>query len=288
MNLTRFSDQIEIAFWMGMVSLLRDPRAYRRTLLALTTLLALMTLLLTGFSWAYLHLPARPHSPRTVALQSAAFLQRPENGQKNLLLIVVDRLEQQEPSLEGAWMLIYAPSGLSVTFMPVYPVASSAGQRLEEEFRLAEDGGLMDSFQQALRAQGLWWDNYLVVDYATLAALVELSGGIEIGNNPGSHPGQDRGGGRSNGQQVVSLLPIASQNAQTAQELQARIAQGICGRFATTLQTASPEAMVELLIAGASMGTARSDLTPADLQASWSRMRHAGGIDCEFPTLIGR
>lgn len=292
MNLTQFSDQIEIAFWMGVVSLARDPRAYRRTLLALVALLVLLTLLLTGFSWAYLHLPARPLTPRSVSLQSAALLPRPENGQKNLLLVVVDRLQDPEPSLEGAWMLIYAPSGLRVTFMPVYPAASSLSRSLEKEFRLAENQVLADSFQQALRAQGLWWDHYLLVDYATLAALVELSGGIEIGeglgSGPGSSPGDGPGSGRSDGRQVVSLLPIARQNPQTAQELQARIALGICQRFAITLHQASPEAIVELLIDGASLRAARSDLTPADLQASWTSLRNAGGIDCEFPTLIGR
>jgi hypothetical protein len=281
MNISTISNQIEIAFWMGVVCILRNRRITRPALLALIALLCLLALLLTAFSWAYFDLPARLQIPRAAAIHSPAYLARPDNGQTNLLLVLVDQLSEADISLEGAWMLIYSPDGLRVTFMPVYPAESGAAARLPGAFRLAKDGALPVSFQQALQAQGLWWDNYLVVDHAMLADLVDLSGGIDIGN------------GFSQGSNVVDLLPIAGQDAQTAQQLQARIARGICQRFDSILTNASPEAIVDLLIGGMPPGgippsLALSDLTPAALRQSWSSLRRSGGLDCEFPTLIGR
>jgi hypothetical protein len=116
----------------------------------------------------------------------------------------------------------------------------------------------------------------LIVDHEDLAALVELTGGIDLGD------------GRSNGQQVIDLLPIADQDAQTALELQARIAQEICQRFDFTLRNAGPETMVKLFIGEARSVSARTDLTPEKLLASWKRVRTTGGLACDFPTLSGR
>lgn len=173
-------------------------------------------------------------------------------------------------------MLIYPPSGLKVTFMPVYPARSAKDKSLVEAFRPSQGGGLPPSFVQALKAQGLWWDHHLVVDHAALARLVDLAGGIEIGN------------GLSSGQQVVGLLPIAGQDARTALEFQGRIAQGICQRFDAILINASPEAMADLLVKGTPSSPPHSDLDPQALRQSWSGLRRSGGLDCEFPTLIGR
>lgn len=276
MNISNISDQIEIAFWMGIVSLLRGRRVSRLMTVLLIVLLCLVALLLTAFSWSYVRLPSQQNAPKAAAIHTAAYLGRPDNGQKNLLLIVVDQLEESEPDLLGAWMLIYAPSGLRVTFMPIYPTGSEASLDVAQAFGLEKARDPSAAFKQVLESQGLWWDNYLVVDQAILAALVELSGGIDLGN------------GHSNGQQVVGLLPIAEQDSQTALELQARIAKGICQRFDNTLQNASPETIIELFVGGALSPSVHSDLTPEQLLASWTRMRGAGGLVCEFPTLIGR
>jgi hypothetical protein len=276
MNITTISTQIEIAFWMGVACILRNRRIHRPFLIAFIALLCLTALMLTAFSWAYINLPDRLQAPKTAAIHTSAYLSRPENGQNNLLLVLVDDYSLDEISLEGAWMLIYAPSGLRVTFMPVYPSEAAGPGRLESTLRLGKNGHLPASFVNALQAKGFWWDNHLVVDHALLAGLVEMAGGIDIGN------------GLSNGQQVVDLLPIAGQDAQTALELQARIARGVCQRFDAILHAASPEAIVDLLINGTSPELALSDLSSDMLRLSWSRMRNAGGLDCEFPTLIGR
>lgn len=276
MNLSNLSNRIEIAFWIGVVAFLRDRRVTRFTLLSLVGLLFLAALMLSAFSWAYRDRPARLLPHKVDAIQNTAYLRRPDNGQKNLLLIIVDQLSANEPSLQGVWMLITAPTGRKVTFMPVYPTGTQAGKDLEHAFSQARDGVASGAFLQALENQGLWWDNYLIVDRVTLAALVDLTGGIDIGN------------GRSTGQQVVGLLSIAREDDQTSLDFQARLAQGICQRLNSMRQNASFETITEILTSSTAQNEAYSDLSSEDLQASWSKMQAAGGLECEFPTLIGR
>lgn len=276
MNISNISNQIEIAFWTGMVSLLRDRQITRTLSVLLVLLLCLMVMALTAFTWAVHGLPARPRESGVTLVHTPAYLNRPENGQNNLLLVVVDELEDREPDLLGAWMLIYAPSGLKVTFMPIYPTESKAGANLEQTIGQPLGKGLSPAFQQALKAQGLWWDHYLIVDQNILATLVDLTGGIDLGN------------GRSNGKQVADLLPIADQDAQTAVELQARIARGVCERFDAMLQIASAETMTKMLSGDAATGLENTDLEPQELLVSWGRIREASNFTCEFPTLAGR
>ena len=276
MNLSNLSNRIEIAFWIGLVALLRNRRVTRLSLLGLVGVLLLVTLTLTGFTWAFTNRSDRLLTHKVTAIQNPAHLIRPDNGQKNLLLIVVDELSGNELSLLGAWMLINAPSGQKVTFMPIYPSGSETAEDLGQAFSQTKGSLSSGAFLRLLEARGLWWDNYLIIDQAGLAALVDLSGGIDIGSI------------RSNGEQVVGLLSIAGQDDQTAQDFQARLAQGICQRLNTTLKNASILVIIETLTGSAAQGKAHSDLAPEDLQASWSRMQAAGGLSCEFPTLIGR
>lgn len=276
MNITNISTQIEIAFWTGVVSLLRGRQMTRTLTMLLILLLCLALMGLTAFTWAVHGLPARPRESGVMLVHTPAYLNRPENGQQNLLLVLVDELQDREPDLLGAWMLIYAPSGLKVTFMPIYPAETKAGADLEQTIRQPLGEGLSVDFQRALKAHGLWWDRYLIVDQNILAALVDMSGGIDLGS------------GRSDGIQVADLLPIADQDAQTAVELQARIARGICERFPAMLQIVSVDSMLKMLSGDAGPALETTDLDPQELLASWNRIREASHFACEFPTLPGR
>jgi hypothetical protein len=203
------------------------------------------------------------------------FLGRPDNGQENLLLILVDQVNATEPRLQGVWMLIHDPSGDKVYFMPIYPAQSKFGQDVKQSVGMEKISGLAPDLEQVLQVQGLWWDNYLIIDRGIIASLVQLVGGIDLED------------GRLNGQQVIGLLPIADQDAQTALDLQARIAQGICQNLDSMAQNQSPQAFFDLLVSGGAQ-SGYSDLTHADILTSWNRLKKAGGMSCEFPTLIGR
>jgi hypothetical protein len=276
MNITNLSNQIEIAFWMGVVSLLRPRRLNHLASFALLSLLCLVGLFLTAFTFSYKSRVNRLLNQKSAPVRVTHFSGRPDNGQNNLLLILVDQVDALEPALQGVWMLIQDPSGRKVTFMPIYPAEAELGQEVKQAVEMQKVNGLPLELEQALQKQGLWWDHYLVIDRETLSRLVELAGGIDLGD------------GRLNGQQVTDLLPIASPDAQTSLALQARIAHGICQRFGALLQKDNPDAVFELLIDKPTQPSMISDLVHSDLSAFWSRSKKVGEIACEFPTLIGR
>jgi hypothetical protein len=276
MNISNLSNQIEIAFWMGIVSLLRPRRLNHLASFALLALLCLAALLLTAFSFTYKGWAGRLLNSKSAPVRLTHNSGRPDNGQNNLLLILVDQADALEPGLQGVWMLIHDPTGRKVTFMPIYPAEAKLGQEVKQAVEMQRVNGLSTELQQALQKQGLWWDHYLVIDREALARLVQLAGGIDLGE------------GRLNGQQVTGLLPIANPDAQTSLALQARIAQGICQSFGTMIQKDHPEAIFELLIGKPMQPSVYSDLTHSDLSAFWIRSKKVGDIACEFPTLIGR
>jgi len=65
-------------------------------------------------------------------------------------------------------------------------------------------------------------------------------------------------------------VPIADQDAQTALDLQARIAQGICQRFDSMVHNEDAGAF-ELLIGGGRNRYIR--LTHSDMLAAWNRLK---------------
>ena len=122
MNISNLSNQIEIAFWMGIVSLLRPRRYTRHISFALLFLLCLVAVLLTAFTFVIEARTTRvtrakiggcPHGSLILADQIMA--------RKISLLILVDQVDATEPGLQGVWMLIHDPSGKKVYFMPIYP-----------------------------------------------------------------------------------------------------------------------------------------------------------------------
>lgn len=276
MNISNLSNQIEIAFWMGIVSLLRPRRYTRYISLAFLILLGLLTVLLIALTFVTRSGATRSLEPGSAAVSLAAQTGRPDNGQMNLLVILVDQLEAAEPGLLGVWMLIHDPTGRMVNFMPIFPAETKFGQEVGQAVGMGKFSGLPPALEQVLSRQGLWWDHYLVVDREILAQLVQLTDGIDLGD------------GRLNGQQVVGLLPIAGQDAHTAINLQARLAQGICQRIDSMLENEGPDALSGLLVGGLLDQPVNSSLSFVDLVASWNRSKKAGGLACEFPTLIGR
>ena len=275
MNISNLSNQIEIAFWTGVVSLLRPRKSTRLITITSFLLLCLVALLLMAFTFFYKGRTSRSLEAKSAAVHMTPFLGRPDNGQENLLLILVDQVDATEPRLQGVWMLIHDPSGNKVYFMPIYPAQSEFGQDVKQSVGMGKISGLAPELEQVLQREGLWWDNFLIIDRETLASLVQLAGGIDLED------------GRLDGQQVIGLLPIADQDAQTALDLQARIAQGVCQRFDSMVQNESPQALFELLIGGGTQSV-YSDLTHSELLTSWNRLKKAGGMSCYFPTLIGR
>lgn len=272
MNLAQISRRLEIAFWMALVAALRSQRLGRFLTqagiwIACGLVLAATSAILPRFatSRANVAAVAQPQQGERPMVQV--------DTQRNLLAILVDDFSAARPQLQGVWLLAQAPYTPQVTFLPVYPLddlaAVPAQRRLEEVFRLQGGDGLPPEFAQQLRSRGMWWHNYLIVDEAGLANLIDALGGI------------DQGDDRLSGKQALAQM-LAAQNPASILEAQARLARAICSRSAQKWKAGETSSAARLL------DGVRSDLTSEALLTAWGDALRPGGFACEFPTLYGR
>jgi hypothetical protein len=90
-----------------------------------------------------------------------------KTGQRNLLLIVVDR-QGERAQLEGVWLGVILPPTPRLLWLPIYPSASALD--VAAAFALA-DGVPVEAFWETLRERQLWWDTSLVVGREEIEAL---------------------------------------------------------------------------------------------------------------------
>lgn len=280
MNISGITRQIEIAFWTALVSAMRSPRLGRILVQGLSVF-ACGLLLWAVIAWVQLPTQAATpvaagHAPlieAESALREARPAASPTNGQSNLLLVAVDYLGTRHPELLGVWLVVHTPSLPHASFLPIYP-GSGAGAfdaRLVESFNLKSDRPLAGEFFEALEAQGLWWNHYLILDTAGLASLVDRT------------PGLDLGGERFDGRAVSAKLIKAAKDPRGVVDFQAQVAAAVCAFAASETGIPAVSEMVDVLASHA-----RTDLTPADLRQSAREFTAAGHLTCQFPTLAGR
>lgn len=100
----------------------------------------------------------------------------PGNGQRNLLIIMVDQLPAPRPSLDGIWLLITFPDSATLTVVPIYPdpMNSAASQSLYADiFPLTPDLNPNPQLLERL-SEGVLWDYYLVIDRQGSAAVMDI------------------------------------------------------------------------------------------------------------------
>jgi hypothetical protein len=278
MNLPYMVNRIEIAFWTTLVSALQDRRFAGRVKYTLLAAFAAATMLL-ALLWA--RLPSRPAISAAPASAGVAPLVRPANGQSNLLVVLVDRLDSRQPRLLSVWLLGRLPALPQVAFMPIFPARPQASPaqptgeatattaaNLPAVFTPNAAGGLPEDFVAALRQRGLWWDNYIILDQPALVRLVDLLGGVELD------------GRWLDGRQVGALDPEAV-DPQTAWSFNMQLMQQVCVQASRLSRKSAAEATTEFA------GLVQSDLPTERLQATLRGLQ-AGGTVCNFPTEAGR
>ena len=146
--------------------------------------------------------------------------------QNNILLIGVDDLEASTPRLESAWLVLYLAQTPHFTLMQIYPgTASGSDEAGSQEIELGSlfqsdlQGSPGQDFFSELKAQGLWWSGYIILDRLALAEVVDLmadlsGGGVDQALLPGSA--------------AVARVPFAWHDPQGAYRGQVELAQKLC------------------------------------------------------------
>jgi hypothetical protein len=212
-------------------------------------------------------------SPQSEAPRSMGIPSQMSNGQRNILLVLVDRMTGESPRLQSVWLLACLPSTSHVTFLPLFPDSGRGSQiedeALEELFKLDAEGSPARDFLSALAARDIWWHHYLVLDNLALAGMVELIGGVDLG------------WGEMSGTQVMRFLSQPNQEPRAELMGQALLVRELCNRIPVALAGSDWEIQFELL-----SGHISSDLDLSNSNIDWVRLRaFATALSCEFPTL---
>ncbi len=197
---------------------------------------------------------------------------RPTESQRNILVILVDHQAEQNPILEGIWLVVYLLDKPRLTFLPVFPVFSdeqvTQQSSLASVFHLESSGKPASDFLEMVKAKDIRWDEILVFDKVSLAVLIDMSGGLASTIGPAS------------GTLAVSQLPAAAQEPKAALENQAILAGEICQKMSRLMDNPDTPRLLELLAGRVYSETEFSDHFPG-----WSYFRDLGGnVSCEFPT----
>jgi hypothetical protein len=273
-TISNLARRIELSFWIFIIFLMKDKKAMRCLLLIM-----ILGIVLTvgGFAVAFevyaqnkddrlSQINPVPTSPSNI----------PDNGsQRNVLVILVDHLEQDDPKLEGVWLIVYFPKTPHLTFLPIYPV-ETGGQTTKEDsltssFHLDSHRRPAIDFLEAIEAKDIRWDDVLLFDKVSLAVLINLSGGL------------DSSAGTMSGTQAVAQLPAAWQEPRAALENQAALAESICQKMDRLIGNPDMARLLELLA-----GRTYSEAEFTNHFPGWSYFKDIGGyLSCEFPTFSG-
>ena len=260
--------RVEITFWTAVIPLMKRQQLFRIVVAASILIIGLSVV---GIIKLVMGLNSVDSPQNAVVLESlprAATAVLPQ-GQRTILIILVDNLSTGEACLEGLWLVGKLPSTPQLVFFPIYPATpDDDADEWSGIFSLDGEGRPSGSFVENLRTRNIHWDNYVAIDHTALAELIELSGRF------------DWDGKQLSGPDVVAKMPLVQREPQAALQAQAFVAQELCRNTGALLQNADPALLWGLLT-----HRMRSDLELSSVQsASKDFSLIVGGPSCEFPT----
>ncbi len=184
----------------------------------------------------------------------------PISGQKNNLLVVVNKVDTQQAILEGVWLVIEDSSTYDFSFIALYPTNNDAGN--SNIYVNPKDIVALTTLN-FVTAQDIWWEHVFIVDEAALNQLLELTGGF-------THEG-----GNITNIADMHVIPLALQPPAQSFQTQSTVLNGICSGLTNPNALSFIEKTYPLHLF--------TDARRAELIGYWQRIV-AGGpeIQCRF------
>jgi hypothetical protein len=206
------------------------------------------------------------------------------NGQRSLLLISVDRLDERKPRLTGVWVVLYVPSDARLTLLPIFPALSAKGTtdelaRTFSIYKEADAPRLNPAFVESVKQHIPWWSGFILMDEIALAEIIDVwvgPAGISARSTASS--------GKQYASQLISDLPRVWDDPYSALFGQASLYQEICWGVAWAengFHASQLQERIHLFEKHLS-----TDLDPLLVLSELQNLRGQGGsLICEFPTL---
>ncbi len=104
--------------------------------------------------------------------------------QRNILFIIVDRIEKPHPELLSTWLVLSLESSQVLNFMPIAPrnsLASNSRVNGEPTRAVLTGSGTLDpGFKSYIESKGIQWHEFVVVDSIAIAGFIDLLGGVAL------------------------------------------------------------------------------------------------------------
>lgn len=213
----------------------------------------------------------KPARGPIATLRASSPLPTPSNGQTNLLVIGVDRLESRQPRLESIWLLGYFPDNPRVTLIPVFPASPGTHpaylRSLQESFRISEHGRPSPEMLKTLQKDHIWWNGYVIVDDIAMIEIIDFLGGIEV---------NDR---RVKGALAISSFPLPQEDPSASLDGQTRLLDRICQQANLLLPSADLRKILNLI-----PDHIQTDADIFQAIRDWRALTNGkGNLVCEFP-----
>jgi hypothetical protein len=237
----------------------------------LITLLIAGTFLVFGL-WADGLLEGNSIQNRSIpAIQPTFPFPTPITGQRNLLVIGVDKFQAKNPQLESIWMLSYFPESPQITFTPLYPASTPAAlsgiSDLLALFEINEQGVPSAAFLSALQEKSIWWSGYIVLDEIALIQMVDFIGGLIIGEHV------------IDGAAALGNIPFAQADQKAAYQAQNDFLQDICKQIIRTRPVKDLQIITSLI-----PDHIQTDINLSQTLREWQSFLEANvQLNCEFP-----
>lgn len=197
----------------------------------------------------------------------------PANGQTNLLIIGVDRLNIHNPGLESIWLLGYFADKPHISLVPVYPSLTGPSIQKQSEIissiQLTDNGHPSPELVKFLRKERIWWNGYVILDAAALIEIVDFLGGVHMDGRP------------FNGALAVSSFPPPSEDFSAALTGQTKLLRSMC--IQTNLLAPSVDLRDILNLIPDHLQT---DVDIFESVRIWRQLVNGGGdFVCEFPLM---
>ena len=205
-------------------------------------------------------------------------LPTPTTGQRNILIIGVDRLSTRPttPSrLESIWLAAYLPGQPFVTLVSIYPPlpTENGKQRstIEEDFQLDADGAPGVKLINYLRRRQIWWSGHVILDEIAMIEIVDYLGGIPADNR------------RLSGAIALGEIPRPWDDSAAAIRGQTSLLKQLCRQAAQIPVNPDLSRIIALI--------PDNMYTNVDIQFALQEWQHLlsgeSRLDCEFPLSNG-
>jgi hypothetical protein len=193
------------------------------------------------------------------------------NGQRNLVILIVDQVSTPHPILEGIWLLVTYPGEPTINLIPIYPefeTNDSVGVPYAQVFGITPDKKPVPQFLDLL-SENFLWNYYLITDQDSTSAMVTLILETSL-NEPGNE----------NLASVADPL-VAGTMAIHSSDAQLQLWKMVCGYLSQASKLGRYELFQDQILKAIHTNLNWNELPLYPLRAA----ENGAALDCKFPTL---